>query len=174
MPTARRLVVLRHAKSSWDDPALADHDRPLAGRGRRDLPKLAAELHRWALPVDVVLCSSANRALQTLDGVRAALPEECRIHVDERLYGASAGELLQLLRLLPDEDTTAMLVGHNPGLEDLLHLLTRSGNPAALRQLRTKVPTGALAELRLPGSWAELQAGSCELGSLVVPRELPG
>lgn len=174
MTPTRRLLVLRHAKSSWDDPGLRDHDRPLAARGRRDLPRLAAELRRRALDVEVVLCSSARRARDTLTGVRPALPEAVSVRVDERLYGAGAPELLALLRLLSDEVGTVMLVGHNPGLEDLLHVLVRTGTPEALSQLRTKVPTGALAELRLPGTWQQLRPGGGELVSMVVPRDLPG
>jgi phosphohistidine phosphatase len=166
----RRLHLLRHAKSSWDDPALGDRDRPLAPRGRRATRLIA----RWAGKHDVrpqlVLTSSAVRARETLHGIRPRIGEP-ETWIEATLYAASAETLLERVRALPDEAEEAMLVGHNPGLGDLLLLLAE---PGKLRErAEAKVPTGALATLEADiASWSELEPGCARLVSFVVPREL--
>jgi len=169
----RRLFVLRHAKSSWDDPSLADHDRPLNDRGRDSLPKLQRALDGHGDTIDVVLCSSATRTLATLDGVRSALREDVEVVVDTELYGASVETWLEHCRGLDDEVGGALLVGHNPGLEDLIVELAGSGEAEALDQLAAKVPTGALACCSFEGSWHQLAADSCHLDALLIPKRLP-
>ncbi len=169
----RRLFVLRHAKSSWDDPSLADHDRPLNDRGRDALPKLQRALMEHTDAIDVALCSSAARTLATLDGVRGALREDVEVVVDTELYGASGQTWLERCRELDDEVGGALLVGHNPGLEDLIAELTGSGEAEALDQLAAKVPTGALACCSFDGSWHQLVADSCHLDALLIPKRLP-
>ena len=169
----RGLFVLRHAKSSWEDASLADHDRPLAPRGQRDLGRLRRHLGARDAPVEVVLCSSAARAAQTLEGVRPALPEHADVRIDPRLYHASASQWLAQLRELPADTAAALIVGHNPSLETLVRELTGSGEPAAVGPLERKYPTGALAELELADAWADLAPATCHLAALVVPRELP-
>ena len=166
----RRLHLLRHAKSSWDDRALSDRDRPLAPRGRRATIRLA----RWARKHDVrpklVVSSSALRARETLQGVLPGLGEP-DVWIEVALYAASAETLLDRVRALPDEAEEAMLVGHNPGIADLLLLLAE---PGELRErAEGKVPTGALATLEADiESWSELEPGGARLVSFVVPREL--
>jgi phosphohistidine phosphatase len=157
--------LLRHAKSSWDDPGLADHDRPLAPRGR----KAAKRMARWASDNDVrpelVLCSSALRATATLALVLHALgrPET---EIEGGLYHATAEDLLERLRAVPESVTEVLLVGHNPGLHELACALAPPGPEA--------FPTGALAELRLViDAWPEVRRASAHLGRLVVPRSLP-
>ena len=158
------LLLLRHAKSSWDDPALADHDRPLAARGRKAAQRIGARLRSDQTPVSLVLCSSARRARETIELV--APPGE--LEIDERLYGASAGELLQRLREVPDEVVAVMLVGHNPAMHDLaVELLAGDGD-----QVIGKFPTGALATLTFTGSWRALAAHRAELVTFLKPREL--
>ena len=169
----RRLFVLRHAKSSWDDPSLADHDRPLNDRGRESLPKLERALDGRGDAIDVVLCSSAARTVATLDGVRRALREDIEVVVDAELYGANSATWLERCRGLDDDVGGAMLVGHNPGLQDLITELTGSGEAEALDQLARKVPTGALACCSFDGSWHQLAAGSCHLDDLLIPKRLP-
>ena len=115
MSEAKRLLLLRHAKSSWDDPALADHDRPLAPRGRRAAKLIGEHLRENQIGVSLVLCSSARRARETLDLVQT--PGE--VLIERELYGASADELLARLRRVPDQRGTVMLIGHNPAIEDL-------------------------------------------------------
>ena len=166
----RRLHLLRHAKSSWDDESLRDRDRPLAPRGRKATTRIA----RWARKHDVrpqlVVASSAVRAQETLQGVLPGLGEP-EVWTEVALYAASAETLLDRVRALPDEAEEAMLVGHNPGLADLVLLLAQ---PGKLRdRAAAKVPTGALATLEADiASWSELEPGGARLVEFVVPREL--
>lgn len=160
----KRVWLLRHAKSSWDDASLADHDRPLAARGVRAANRIA----RWAGAHDVrpglVLCSTALRARATLALVLDGLGEPM-VEFDGALYHASAADLLERLRVLPADAADVLLVGHNPGLHDLTGLLAPPGAEA--------FPTGALAELRLEiGSWPDVGAACAQLEALIVPRAL--
>src|SRR5690348_13288349 len=123
---ARSLFVLRHAKSSWDDAALADHERPLAPRGRRAAERIAEHLSRTHVEPELVLCSTATRARQTLDLVRPALGSP-KVSLEDELYGASAGGLGARLRRVPDDVESVLLVGHNPGLQDLVLELASAG-----------------------------------------------
>ena len=164
MAEAKRLLLLRHAKSSWDDPALADHDRPLAARGRRAAKLIGAHLRRERIPISLVLCSSARRARETLDLV--ASPGE--IQIERGLYGASADQLLERLRRVPDEVDAVMLIGHNPAIQDLGVRLAGGGSELAER----KFPTGALATLTFAGPWRALQPSHAGLAAFVKPREL--
>ncbi len=140
-----RLVLLRHAKSDWDGDE-ADIERPLAPRGRRQAP----EAGRWLaanLPViDLAVVSPAVRAAQTWQLVAAELTSPPRSLTDDRVYAASVQELLTVVRDLPAEATTVVLVGHNPGLEDLVRLLTGQLTP---------MPTSAIAVLDVPSPWAD-------------------
>lgn len=167
--SVRRLHLLRHAKSSWDDAALADHDRPLAPRGMRAGKRLRRFLSSGGVRPALVLCSTAARARQTLELV---LPELglAEVVIDERLYLASADDLLARLRELPGATGEAMLVGHNPGLHELaLALADEAGRPA----LAESLPTGALVTLDLPvASWADLVEGAGTLAAYVKPRDL--
>lgn len=165
----RRLYLLRHAKSSWDAAGVADHDRPLAPRGRR-----AGELlRRFAAAHDVrptlVLCSTAARVHETLQLVLPALGSPA-VAAEERLYLASADDLLGSVRELPGAAGEAMIVGHNPGLHDLALALVDDDGRADLEE---SLPTGALVTLDLPvAAWAETTKGCARLVSLVRPRDL--
>jgi phosphohistidine phosphatase len=163
---AKTLFLLRHAKSSWEDPGLADHDRPLAPRGRRAAKLIAEHLRREGVGPSLVLCSSARRARETLD--RVAPDGEARI--EGELYGASATDLLARLRRVPGGVESVMLIGHNPAIHALAVRLACSGptRPA----LERKFPTGALATLAFDGDWQGLQAGTARLVAFVRPREL--
>ncbi|HEY3726179.1 MAG TPA: histidine phosphatase family protein [Solirubrobacteraceae bacterium] len=164
MGDAKHLLLLRHAKSSWDDPAVADHDRPLAARGHKAAKLIGARLRTDQTPISLVLCSSARRARETLDLV--APPG--KIEIEDGLYGASADELLQRVRRVPDEFKSVMLVGHNPAIHDLaVELLSNAGELAV-----AKFPTGALATLTFTGSWGALAPRRAELVAFVKPREL--
>jgi phosphohistidine phosphatase len=165
-----RLHVLRHAKSSWDDPALADAARPLAPRGRRAAARLAAHVREAGIRPELVLCSSAARARQTLALLAEALGDP-DVVVEEGLYEASSGDLVARLRTLPAEVGEALLVGHNPALQGLVLRLAR---PGPLRErVEGKLPTGALASLVLDASWRDLADGGATLEALALPRELP-
>ena len=167
MAEPKRLLLLRHAKSSWDDPELADYDRPLAARGRKAAKLIGAHLRREQIRTSLVLCSSARRARETLDLVAAS----GEIQIEPELYGASADQLLERLRRVPDEVDAVMLIGHNPGLQDLALALASTG--PELARLKRKFPTAALATLTLPEtSWRELAEGNAQLASYVVPEQL--
>lgn len=169
----RSLYLLRHAKSSWDDPTQADHDRPLSGRGRAAVKLMARHLERTAVRPVLVLCSSARRARQTLEAIRPALGDGAEVIVEDGLYGAEVSELVERLRRAPDGVPSIMIVAHNPGLQELAIHLAGDGDDAALRQLRTKYPTGALATLDLgERAWESLAPGQAYLVSLVTPKEL--
>jgi phosphohistidine phosphatase len=162
----RRLHLLRHAKSSWDDPGLADHDRPLAPRGRRAAAAMGRHLREGSVEPALVLCSSARRARETLALLELSSP----VRIETELYATSSRALLERVRRTPDELPSLMVVGHNPELEGLAIELAREG---PLRpELLAKYPTGALATLAFEEGWAELRWGTCELTSFVRPRDL--
>ena len=158
----KTLLLVRHAKSSWDDPDLADQARPLNKRGKRDAAVMAQRLaHRPGRP-DLIVASPAMRARRTAEAVAAALglePES--LVVDACVYDATATELLAVIRSLDDRHARVMLVGHHPGITDAVNALTR----ATLE----KMPTCAVADVRLDiRSWAELREGSAALIELLT------
>lgn len=169
----RRLFVLRHAKSSHRHSGLSDHQRPLSGRGYDALRRLRRAMEERAPDIEVVLCSSAVRTVATLEGVRAALPDHARVTIDDALYGAGGQSWLERCRTVGDDVTGVLVIGHNPGLEALVHQLAPTGETAALQLLARGFPTGALAELEVPEPWSALEYDSCHLAALQIPRELP-
>ncbi|GAB3053582.1 histidine phosphatase family protein [Intrasporangium mesophilum] len=138
------LILLRHAKSDWSGGE-ADFDRPLAPRGRRQAPEAGVWLARHVDRIDLAVVSAANRTRSTWDLVAAELDAPPETLTEERLYAASDRELLAVVRELPEDAETVVLVGHNPGLEDLAWTLT--GEPVAL-------PTSALAVITLSRPWS--------------------
>jgi len=167
----KNLYLLRHAKSSWDDPGLADHDRPLAPRGRRAVKRMAEYLREAKVSPELVLCSSATRTRQTLDRIRPALDADAFVEVEADLYGADADSLLRRLRRVPDTTGSVLVIGHNPGMQDLALELSNGG--AALGRVRETFPTCALATVEVPAErWADIEPGSAKLVGLVVPKEL--
>jgi phosphohistidine phosphatase len=166
----KRLFLLRHAKSSWDDPELADHDRPLAPRGRRAAKAMAEHLRRERIAPALVLCSSARRAQETLDRIAPALGADASVLIEAELYRASASDLLERLRRLPETTGSVMLVGHNPAVQELaLTVASRGPGRAAIQG---KYPTAGLAAFGFEGSWSELHAGAAELVGFVTPKAL--
>lgn len=161
----KTLLLLRHAKSSWDDPSLRDFDRPLAKRGRRDAPRMGRALaERGAVP-ELVISSPAARARETVEAVLEAAGLAMSPRFEPGLYAASSAELLRLIRGLPETVSCALLVAHNPGLEDLLSRL--AGSPE-------RMPTAALACLRFSaGSWGDVEDGDGERIWMVTPKQLP-
>jgi phosphohistidine phosphatase len=164
MSQTKRLLLLRHAKSSWDDPSLADHDRPLAPRGRKAAKRIGEYLREQGIEISLVLCSSARRTRETLE---LAQPSG-EVQVERELYGASAQQLLERIRRVPDEVTSLMLIGHNPATEDLA--LALAADRSELEG--AKFPTGALATFTVNGSWQALAPGEAALTAFVKPREL--
>jgi phosphohistidine phosphatase len=166
----KRLYLLRHAKSSWDDPTLADRDRPLAPRGRRAAEAMAKHLKRNGIAPELVLCSASKRTRQTLKRIAPGLGSGADVQIRSELYAASSTDMLAVLHEVPDEVGSVMLIGHNPGIQDLASSLARSG--PELARVRRKFPTGALATLELEGSWRALPPATAELTSFVRPKEL--
>src|SRR4051812_9065087 len=124
----KALYLLRHAKSSWADDSLADHDRPLASRGKKATRVLARHLFDAGIRPALVLCSTAARARQTFEGVAASLGDDVDVWEEESLYGAGSSALLRRLRRLPPAVPSVMVVAHNPGLEDLAMDLIEGGD----------------------------------------------
>ena len=166
----KRLYLLRHAKSSWDDPTLADQDRPLAPRGRRAAKVMAQHLGRKGIAPELVLCSPSRRTRQTLARIAPSLGKSADVRIEPELYAAPAPVLLEVLHGVPDEVESVMLICHNPGIQDLAMSLSRAGSKST--RVRSKFPTAALATLELNGSWCELAPRSAELVSFVKPKEL--
>jgi phosphohistidine phosphatase len=163
----KTLLVLRHAKSSWDDPSLPDHDRPLNKRGKRDAPRMGALLEEQRLVPDLVLCSTAARALATAREVIQACGYDGEVRLSRELYLATAETYAAFLRREPRQHERVLLVGHNPGLEELVHGLTGEEH---------HLSTAALARLELPiKSWdAFMLDRSARLVDLWRPKELAG
>ena len=167
----RELLILRHAKSAWDTGAERDFDRPLNARGKRDAPRVGQWLReQWLVP-DAVLASPARRARQTVKRVcrEVDFPLETVVW-DESLYEATTGALLAALARVPASSHRLLLVGHNPGLEELLRHLCATLPVADDGKL---LPTAALARLALPKRWDALAPGCAELVALVRVRDLP-
>lgn len=171
--TERRLHLLRHAKSSWSDDTLADRDRRLSGRGRRACALLAAHFATEGIAPDLVLASPARRAMETVEGVSAALRPDTPIWTDERLYSADVHDLLGFIAEAPSEARSVLLVAHNPAIEDLAAQLLDDRTSDAASSLLDKYPTGALATFEVDRDWGTLVDGGTRLVSFVRPRDLP-
>jgi phosphohistidine phosphatase len=170
MPPNRVLYLLRHAKSSWDDPGIEDHERPLAPRGRRAAGVLAGHVRSAGIVPELVLCSSARRTRETLEVVDP--PGEWQI--ESGLYAASPGTVLARLQSVPDGVRSAMVIGHNPTMQVLVLRLAAAASEADLEEVQRKFPTGALATLTFEGAWSELAPGRARLAAYVRPRQLEG
>jgi phosphohistidine phosphatase len=162
----RRLYLLRHAKSSWKEPGIPDHDRPLASRGRKAAKAMAKHLQAERVRPELILCSSATRARQTFERLEPLGAHE--VHIERELYAADAATLLARLRDVPEGVASVLVIAHNPGLEDLTRVLARQDDG-----IGDKFPTGALATLAFSDrEWASLERGTAELIAFVRPREL--
>ena len=161
----KTLLVLRHAKSSWNDPALDDHERPLNKRGRRDAPRMGELVREYGLIPDVIISSDAVRARLTAEAVAEAARYAGEILLDPHLYLACPADIHSLLTTVRENAGTVMIVGHNPGLETLVEQLTGE---------RQDLPTAALAQIGLPiDQWLDLKLST--RGTLVGlwrPEEL--
>jgi phosphohistidine phosphatase len=161
----KTLLLLRHAKSSWDDPALADFDRPLNERGKRDAPRVGELLRRQELRPDAVVCSSAKRARKTATKVLKASGFDVEPEWTDELYHADPETCVRILQCQPDAHACVLLVGHNPTLQDLLARLAGGDE---------SMPTAALARIELPvESWSDLSLSTRgTLRDLWRPKEL--
>jgi len=174
----KRLILLRHAKSSWDRPDLPDAARPLSKRGERTAPLIGQLIVREGLIPDRILCSTARRAIQTAKRVVDAFPREPEIEEVETLYMATPREILTVLSDHGGHDGSILVIGHNPGLGDLAAWLVNEGEARDVRRLKDKFPTAALAVIDLPiENWHDLadtavDTWSGRLVRFAVPRDL--
>jgi phosphohistidine phosphatase len=166
------LTLLRHAKSGWDDPVSRDFDRPLNPRGRRAARTVGREMKAQGLVFDLVLASPARRVIETLEEVAAGYGA-IDAQYEERLYLASTATLLELVRSAPDEVERLLVVGHNPGLEELALGLSGRDEAGLRGEVEVKYPTGTVAEIELPVErWAEVDEGTGRLLRFIRPRDL--
>ena len=170
----RQLYLLRHAKSSWDQPGGADFDRPLNKRGQKAAAVLNDYLLAQSIQPELVLCSPAARTRETCEALAPALKHSAIRH-ERTIYEAAPEQLLALLRRVPADVGSVMMIGHNPGLEQLSRLLLDPANPGetdALTLLREKFPTGALAEFDVTASWPALGERTSALRRFIRPIDL--
>ncbi|MGW3498418.1 SixA phosphatase family protein [Streptomyces sp. NPDC001020] len=166
----RRLVVLRHAKSAWP-VGVDDHERPLAPRGRRDAPAAGRAIAEADCLPDLALCSTAVRARQTWELASAQWGTPPPVRLEPRLYAADVPDLLEALHAVPGQVETLLLIGHNPGLADLVLALAGDALDETLARVRTKFPTSAIAVLAWHGGdWGSLAPGIAVLTDVTVPR----
>ena len=169
----KELLLLRHAKSSWDDPQLDDFDRHLAERGRRAAPFMAREIARRGWLPDHVMVSPALRTRQTWELVSAELSGVPEAVFHPQIYTDLADDLLQLVREAPESAARALLVGHNPALEEFAARLAGTGSDKKLmKRMRHKFPTAALARLLVGEPWRDLSPGAARLVDFLTPKDL--
>ena len=161
----RSLYLLRHAKSSWGDEGLRDFDRPLKRRGREAAEQVGKRLALETLNAPLVICSPALRTRETAEIVLQSANLSAEQRFDERVYEASLRDLVEVVSEIPDEKQVAILIGHNPGLEELLTFLTGESR---------QMPTCAVAKIQLDvESWKEARAGKGSPQWFITPKELP-
>ncbi|HUK90862.1 MAG TPA: histidine phosphatase family protein [Blastocatellia bacterium] len=160
----KTLLLLRHAKSDWDDQSLPDFDRPLADRGHRDAPRIGKALAKHGPAPDLIISSPALRATQTTEAVVAAAQLDVVPQFDERIYGAGTAGLMKVIRGLSDSANSALVVGHNPGFEGLVARLTGKAQ---------HMPTAGLASIEFDvQSWADVEDGKGKLIRFLTPKTL--
>ena len=167
-----QLLLLRHAKSSWDDPKLSDRDRPLNKRGRRAVAAMRQAMQDLGLSPDLILVSTARRTQETLAALEP-WDETPLIEPLESLYLASARQLLDILRGTNETVRSVMLIGHNPGMHELAVSLAGSLESEQTHRLREGFPTAALAEFAIGGTWEALGTSGGRLMRYLIPRDLP-
>ena len=170
----KTLTLLRHAKSSWDDPVARDFDRPLNGKGQRAALAVGRYLRSEAVAFDHVVASPATRVTETVEQAEVGYGGALAPAWDRRVYLASASSLLDIIHELPAGAESALLIGHNPGLEDLILMLIPDRAGDALRDsVEVKFPTGALAVMTFDvGDWASVQPDRGTLVRFTRPRDL--
>ncbi len=166
--------MLRHAKSSWDDPALSDHSRPLNRRGRLAAQSMRLAMEGLGLAPDLILVSTSRRTLQTMQELEPWADTPLVEPLDS-LYLTNAEGILTVLRTTPETVRSVLLIGHNPGLHEAAVRLAGAdtADTTDLARLRASYPSGALAEFSLAGPWGTLSDGGGRLVRFLCPRDLP-
>jgi phosphohistidine phosphatase len=165
----KTLHLLRHAKSSWKDAALDDHERPLSKRGRETAKMLGRYLRREKIKPDVVVCSSAVRATETLAPIRKKTKPR-KIVLEDGIYEAPQQKLWERILTLPEKAESVLLIGHNPALQELALELADAESRARFPAIEAKFPTGAIATFRLKGAWKELRPNGAALAEFTTPK----
>lgn len=166
------LGLLRHAKSSWEDPGLADFDRPLSRRGRKAAVLLGSELKRLGIAFDLVIASPAKRVTETMELFAEGYGSKLDVRFDPRIYEASLPAVLDVIREVGKDKGHLLLVGHNPTFARLAIYVSRTGDPLYLK-VADHFPTGAFLLAELPvESWAEIAPGGARVLHYLKPREL--
>lgn len=169
----KRLTLLRHAKSDWDDPVARDFDRPLNRRGEKAALLIGQFARARKMRFDFAVASPAMRVVQTLDTFYGGYGERLDPHWDRRIYLASAPTLIDVVRDLPDDADSALMAGHNPGFEELVLALVPDGDSPLRDDVEVKFPTASLAVLDLAiDHWAEAADNSAAIVSFTRPRDL--
>jgi phosphohistidine phosphatase len=167
------LSLLRHAKSSWKDPTISDHDRPLNARGTTEAPAMGKAMAKHGLDADLVLCSTARRTRDTLQLVLPELKTEPKIVYEDELYHASPAEMLNLLHGVGAGVNQLLLIGHNPGLQSFGLDLIGSGAKQLKDRLEAKLPTAGLIVLRFQaGAWKDIAINSGKLELFLTPSDV--
>ncbi|NSC20926.1 histidine phosphatase family protein [Streptomyces albus subsp. chlorinus] len=165
----RNIVLLRHAKADW--PQVADHERPLAERGRLDAPAAGEWLAGQGITPQLTLCSTATRTRETWKLVVQHLAQRPRTVYEERLYEAPPGQIIEVVNEVADEVRDLLVIGHNPGMQAVAEVLAGSAADDTLERLGRGFPTAGVAILRHTGSWKALEPGSAELVRFWSPHE---
>ncbi len=167
------LYLLRHAKSSWNEPALKDFDRPLAPRGWNTAPLMAQYMDEKKYHPDCIMCSPAKRTAETLEIVRRHIPPPAEVFMNKGLYHAEASELMELVCAAPQGAGSLLLVGHNPGIQELALMLAGKGERGLWQDLWSHFPTAALAVLQFDiGKWTGITHRSGILTDFMTPKKL--
>ena len=167
------LSLLRHAKSSWKNPALPDRERPLNTRGIADAPMMGRAMTERGIDPELVLCSSARRTVDTLGLVLPELKVEPKVVYEDALYHASPAEMLQMLRAIQPGSRRVMMVGHNPEIQRLALDLIGTGPKHLRDRLQEKYPTTGLVVINFTaGLWSSVDINSGSLNLFLAPRDL--
>lgn len=168
----KTLTLLRHAKSGWDDPVARDFDRPLNAKGKRAAAMVGRHMRSLGLMFDHAIASPAVRVAETLEQIESGYGRTIAPDLDRRVYLASAATLLDVVHGFPAATQSALLVGHNPGLEDLVLMLVADGADPLRDAVEDKYPTASIAELQFEGEWGDVATGTARLTRFVRPRDL--
>jgi phosphohistidine phosphatase len=169
----KRLGVLRHAKSSWDDEHRHDFDRPLNERGWKAARRMSREFAQRGIHFDFVLASPAARARETVDGLIETLNAKMEIRFDADIYLASVAKLLEIVRRLPESAHAPLIVGHNPGLQSLVVELAGSRSGRLRKDAARKFPTAAFASLELPADrWSDVEPATGSITVMIFEKQL--
>ena len=165
-----RLLVVRHAKSAWP-PGVPDRERPLGPRGQRDAPRMGRRIRELVGTLDLALISPTRRTQQTWELMNGELDHRGPVEIDQRIYDAWGGNMIDLVGQLPEQARTVLVLGHEPGVSELVLSLCGPGNPDLRLRVATKFPTCAVAVLTATAPWAALRPGHAELTAFTTPKD---